>query len=92
MPYIPNTLEDQQQMLATIGATSIDELFSMIPPELRLKGDLCLLPAMGELELTAHMVELSGRNLSAACVPCFLGGGTYDHFIPAAVDAIASRS
>ncbi len=46
---------------------------------------------MGELELSAHMIELAGRNLSAACVPCFLGGGSYDHFIPAAVDAIAAR-
>jgi len=92
MPYIPNTVEDQQQMLDAIGAASIDELFDMVPAELRLKGDLCLLPALGELELTAHMVQLSGQNLSAACVPCFLGGGSYDHFIPAAVDAVASRS
>jgi glycine dehydrogenase subunit 1 len=92
MPYIPNTLEDQQAMLEAIGAASMDELFAMVPAELRLNRDLCLLPALGELELTAHMVQLSGRNLSAACVPCFLGGGSYDHFIPAAVDAIASRS
>jgi glycine dehydrogenase subunit 1 len=92
MPYIPNTAEDQQQMLETIGAASMEELFSMVPADLRLNRELCLLPAMGELELTSHMVELSGRNLSAACVPCFLGGGSYDHFIPAAIDAIASRS
>lgn len=92
MPYIPNTVEDQQQMLEAIGAASIEELFAMVPAELRLNRDLCLLPAIGELELSAHMVQLSGQNLSAACVPCFLGGGSYDHFIPAAVDAIASRS
>ena len=92
MPYIPNTLDDQKSMLEAIGAASIDELFSMVPPELRLNRELCLLPAMGELELTAHMVQLAGQNLSAACVPCFLGGGCYDHFVPAAIDAIASRS
>jgi glycine dehydrogenase subunit 1 len=92
MPYIPNTQDDQQAMLEAIGAASIDELFAMVPVELRLNRELCLLPALGELELTAHMVRLSGQNLSAACVPCFLGGGSYDHFIPAAVDAIASRS
>ena len=92
MPYIPNTQEDQHAMLETIGAASIDELFAMVPAELRLNRDLCLLPALGEMELTAHMIQLAGQNLSAACVPCFLGGGSYDHFIPAAVDAIASRS
>ncbi|MGD0518441.1 MAG: aminomethyl-transferring glycine dehydrogenase subunit GcvPA [Thermoguttaceae bacterium] len=91
MPYIPNTFEDQQVMLEAIGAASMDELFAMVPAELRLKRDLCLLPALGELELTDHITRLSGQNLSAACAPCFLGGGSYDHFIPAAVDAIASR-
>jgi glycine dehydrogenase subunit 1 len=92
MPYIPNTLEDQQSMLEAIGAASIDELFAMVPAELRLNRDLCLLPGIGEMELSAHITQLAGQNLSAACVPCFLGGGSYDHFIPAAVDAIASRS
>jgi glycine dehydrogenase subunit 1 len=92
MPYIPNTLEDQHAMLEAIGAASIDELFAMVPAELRLNRDLCLLPGMGEMELTSHITQLSGQNLSTACVPCFLGGGSYDHFIPAAVDAIASRS
>ncbi len=92
MPYIPNTQDDQQAMLQAIGAASIDELFAMVPAELRLGRELCLLPALGEMELTAHMIQLAGQNLSAACVPCFLGAGSYDHFIPAAVDAIASRS
>ncbi|MGD0652929.1 MAG: aminomethyl-transferring glycine dehydrogenase subunit GcvPA [Thermoguttaceae bacterium] len=91
MPYIPNTLDDQKLMLEAIGAASMDELFAMVPAELRLKGELCLAPALGELELTAHITGLSGQNLSAACAPCFLGGGSYDHFIPAAIDAIASR-
>jgi glycine dehydrogenase subunit 1 len=92
MPYIPNTADDQRAMLDTIGAGSIEELFSAIPAELRLNRELCLLPALGELDLTSHMVQLAGQNLSAACVPCFLGAGSYDHFVPAAVDAIASRS
>jgi glycine dehydrogenase subunit 1 len=91
MPYIPNTLDDQKLMLEAIGAASMDELFAMVPAELRLNRELCLAPALGELELTDHITRLSGQNLSAACAPCFLGGGSYDHFIPAAVDAIASR-
>jgi glycine dehydrogenase subunit 1 len=92
MPYFPNTIDDRREMLATIGAKSLDELFSMVPGELRLNRDLCLPPALGEMELTAHLVELAGKNVSAACVPCFLGGGCYDHFIPAVVDTISSRS
>ena len=88
----PTPQKTNSAMLEAIGAASIDELFAMVPAELRLNRDLCLLPALGEMELTAHMVRLSGQNLSAACVPCFLGGGSYDHFIPAAIDAIASRS
>jgi glycine dehydrogenase subunit 1 len=92
MPYFPNTIDDQREMLATIGAASLDELFAMVPAELRLHRDLCLPPALGEMELTAHMVSLAGKNVSAACVPCFLGGGCYDHFIPAVVDTISSRS
>jgi glycine dehydrogenase subunit 1 len=92
MPYFPNTADDRRAMLQTIGAASMDELFAMVPPDLRLQGNLCLPPALGEMELTAHMVELAGKNLSAACVPCFLGAGCYDHFVPAVVDAVAGRS
>jgi glycine dehydrogenase subunit 1 len=91
MPYLFNTPEDQQAMLAAIGVKSIDELFEMIPPDCRLKGPLDLPPALTEIELTSHMAELAGRNVSAAQRVCFLGGGSYDHFIPAVVDALASR-
>jgi glycine dehydrogenase subunit 1 len=92
MPFFPNTTDDQREMLATIGAASLDDLFAMVPDEVRLKRDLNLPPALGELELTSHIVSLAGKNVSAACVPCFLGGGCYDHFIPAVVDMVSSRS
>ncbi len=92
MPYIANTPDDQQAMLQAIGVASVDELFAMVPPELRLDRPLDLPPAMGELELTAHVAELARRNLPAGQVPCFLGAGAYDHFIPAVVDFVAARS
>ncbi|MEN6448860.1 MAG: aminomethyl-transferring glycine dehydrogenase subunit GcvPA [Thermoguttaceae bacterium] len=92
MPYFPNTEADRQAMLAAIGAKSVDELFSMIPPELRMKRDLCVLPGLGELELTAHLNDLAGQNVPAGAAACFLGGGSYDHFVPAVVDMVASRS
>ena len=92
MPYFPNTESDRQAMLEAIGVSSIDDLFAMVPAELRLKGDLCVLPGMGEMELTAHVAELAARDVPATAATCFLGGGSYDHFIPAVVDAISGRS
>lgn len=92
MPYFPNTESDRQAMLEAIGAASVDELFAMIPAELRLKRGLCVLPSLGELELTAHLAELASQNTPAAATACFLGGGSYDHFIPAVVDMVSSRS
>jgi glycine dehydrogenase subunit 1 len=92
MPYLPNTPDDQQAMLRAIGAASIEELFAMVPAELRLNRPLDLLPALGEMELTAEMTRLANCNVAADHAACFLGGGSYDHFIPAVVDFVGSRS
>jgi glycine dehydrogenase subunit 1 len=91
MPYLYNTPEDQAAMLAAIGANSINELFAMVPAELRLNRALAIPPAMSELELTQHMSALAAKNAHAGQKICFLGGGSYDHFVPAVVDEIASR-
>lgn len=92
MPYIPNTDDDRREMLEAIGAGSVDELFEMIPAELHLGRPLDLPSAMGELELAAHVGELAARNVPASQETCFLGAGSYDHFIPSVVDFVASRS
>ncbi len=91
MPYIANTPEDQRAMLASIGLSSIDELFDSIPVELRLQRPLDIPPALSEMELTAHLTALAAKNQPAGDKICFLGGGSYDHFIPAVVDEVASR-
>jgi glycine dehydrogenase subunit 1 len=91
MGYILNTLGDQRAMLEAIGVGSLDELFAQIPPELRLKRELNIAPALSEIELTAHMADLAGKNVAAGQKVCFLGGGSYDHFVPAIVDYVASR-
>ena len=65
MPYIPHTAEDRQAMLKAIGVASIDELFEMVPEELRLRRELELPPAMGELELTGHIESLAAKNTPA---------------------------
>ncbi|MBX7073088.1 MAG: aminomethyl-transferring glycine dehydrogenase subunit GcvPA [Pirellulales bacterium] len=91
MPYFANTPEDERDMLAAIGVASIEELFELVPADLRLRGALQLPPALTEVELTQHMSELAARNESAADKVCFLGAGSYDHFIPAIVDSLAGR-
>ena len=92
MPYFLNNADDQKTMLKSIGVESIDDLFTMVPQALRLGRALQVPPALGELELTSHLAELAAKNCSAGSGLCFLGGGSYDHFIPAVVDYIASRS
>ena len=92
MPYFLNNVDDQKAMLKSIGVESIDDLFTMVPQELRLHRSLSVPPALGELELTSHLSTLAAKNDAAGSGPCFLGGGSYDHFIPAVVDYVASRS
>ena len=88
MHFIPNTAEQQQQMLADIGL-SMDELFADIPPDL-MGRPFDLPPGMTEQEVRNHLADLAGKN--HIDLTCFLGGGFYDHFIPAAVYSIISRS
>jgi glycine dehydrogenase subunit 1 len=91
MAYIANTPEDVRVMLGTIGLDSLDQLFDMVPRELRLDRPLDIPPALTELELTGHVTELLAQNRGADQRVCFLGAGSYDHFVPAVVDSLAAR-
>ncbi len=91
MPFTSNTREDRQKMLEAIGASSIDELFACIPAELKLDKPLRIPPPLSEMELSQHMNALATKNAHRGNSVCFLGGGSYDHYVPATVDAIASR-
>ncbi len=88
MDFIPNTDRDRELMLADLGLRSMEELFDSIPAELRTSG-LDLGDPLSEMEVTNHLAHLAGLN--AADLACFTGAGFYDHFIPAAVDALISR-
>ena len=92
MRYIPHTEADVQRMLETIGVASLDEFFAGVPEKYRLEHPLDLPRAAGEQELLAELKELAARNASTETHAWFLGAGTYPHFIPSVVDAIASRS
>ncbi len=89
--YVPNTPDEQQAMLNKLGMNKLDDLFTSIPPNMRLGRLLTIPPALSEIELTQHMTEIAQKQATKAGV-CFLGGGCYDHFVPAVVDAISSRS
>src|SRR6478736_203616 len=91
MPYFYNTSDDIAAMLQAIGVSSIDELFACVPDELRLKRPLNVPPAFSEMELAQQLQSLAAKNSHTGQKVCFLGGGAYDHFVPAVVDAIASR-
>ncbi|MEC9095103.1 MAG: aminomethyl-transferring glycine dehydrogenase subunit GcvPA [Planctomycetota bacterium] len=91
MPYTYNTPAQQEEMLKSIGANSIDELFDLIPDSMKLGRALNIPPALGELELTSHMQDLARQNTNITDNTCFLGAGSYDHFVPAVIDTLASR-
>lgn len=91
MPYIPHSEVDVQEMLATIGAKSIDELFGDIPEALKFKGELKVPSAMDEYALAKHLGNLASQNQDATKLDWYLGAGLYERFIPASVGAIISR-
>ena len=90
--YTSATPADRAEMLAAIGVDSVDELFEQVPEPLRLDSPLALLPGMGEAEVYERLAALAERNAAAEAEVCFLGAGMYDHYVPALVDSITSRS
>src|SRR5207253_107775 len=77
-------------MLEVIGLSSLDELFAMIPAALRHPA-ISLMDALPEPGVVDHLRSLASRNVPAGEGVNFLGGGLYDHYVPAAVRAIQSR-
>lgn len=91
-PYIPVTPEDEKKMLDSIGLNSLDDLFSDIPESIKLKRALNLPEGLSELELSRYLNTLANKNLSTNELTCFLGAGAYDHYIPALIKHIVSKS
>ncbi|SFI34155.1 aminomethyl-transferring glycine dehydrogenase subunit GcvPA [Nitrosomonas sp. Nm34] len=88
MPFIPHTEEDVKEMLASIGASSIEELFDEIPPDLKTGALTCVPPGMSEMEISRLMLE---RAQADGFYLSFIGAGAYEHHIPAAVWQITTR-
>src|SRR5581483_3774101 len=90
-PFIGLTDHDREEMLRTIGVSSVDELFRDLPAGIRLGRELDLEPPLSEQELSAHMAELAARNVDVTRELSFLGAGMYDHYVPAVVDTVMQR-
>jgi glycine dehydrogenase subunit 1 len=87
--YVPNTKEEQKQMLSEIGFSSLDDLFAHIPDEVKIKGSLNIPEGMSELEVRRDMTKLASENRIFETI--FRGAGAYRHFIPAIVKSVISK-
>jgi glycine dehydrogenase subunit 1 len=91
--YTAVTPEDLAAMLATIGVSSLQEIFErQIPARVRLDRDLQLPDGLGEQDVYEHLRELAARNTSVEDELSFLGAGMYDHYVPALIDMLTERS
>ncbi len=90
--YTSATEADREQMLACIGVERIEDLFSDIPVALRCKEPLALGEGLSEQEVYDELRALAARNSSTEDEISFVGAGMYDHYVPALVDSITSRS
>lgn len=87
--YIPNTRQQQEEMLKSIGYDSFEALFSCVPENVKLKGGQLLPAGRSEMEVAKKMAKLAGKNKIYRHI--FRGAGAYSHYIPAAVDSIAGK-
>ena len=87
--YVPNTLEERQEMLKEIGYSSIEDLFAHIPDEVKIKGGLNIPEGKSELEVRREMENIASKNQVFKTI--FRGAGAYRHFIPSIVNSVISK-
>lgn len=90
--YIPLTEKDKQEMLQTIGAKSIGELFGDVPSDILLNRDLNIAEGEAETTLLRRLNRIASKNVTKETHTSFFGAGVYDHYAPSVVDAMISRS
>ena len=87
--YFPHTEADITEMLARIGVSSLDDLFSDVPECIRFRKEYNLPEAKSELEVRELFARLAGGN---KMLTCFAGAGVYDHYTPSLIPSIVQRS
>ena len=87
--FVPTTAAEREQMLRTIGVSSVEDLFRDVPQQMYLDGYLDLPPGRSELETLEAVSALAERN--RVFKTCLRGAGSYRHYIPAAVKAVVTR-
>ena len=91
--FVPHTDTEIEAMLASLGLSSLEELFATVPEVLRLAGGLDLAPGLSEAEVLERAGHVAAANRPAGPeLVCFAGGGAYDHEIPSVVRGVAFRS
>lgn len=91
MNYVPHSEAERQEMLASLGLKSVEELFEVVPSQVRFP-ELKLPKALSELEATRLLGQLSAKNVELDSQPCFLGAGAYRHYVPSVIGHLAGRA
>ena len=91
MQYAPHTDDDVRAMLDVVGLPDLDALFDSVPPDLRAPVDLGLPEGLSESEVLGRLRALAARNTTVDDAVCFLGGGVYDHYVPALVGSVTGK-
>ncbi len=92
MRYLPHTDTDRQAMLKAIGVKDFKALFADIPSEFHVQqGSFDMPDGLSEAGIVRKFTKAAEKNRHAGNTRCFLGGGTYYHFVPAVVDYVISR-
>src|ERR1700733_4297759 len=91
MRFMPHTDDDVRAMLDAIGAGSIEDLIAYVPANLRSTAGVALAPGLSEQDVAAEITALANQNRAADFIS-FLGGGYYNHYVPAVVRAVTSRA
>ncbi len=90
--FIPHSEEEIKEMLSYLGLKSLEDLFTVIPEELKVKSDEEKIKVLKELAIREELKKLSQENKTISSYISFLGGGIYDHYIPSCIDQLVSRS
>ena len=90
MTFNPHTVDDRDHMITTIGASSLEELFTPVPDAVRFPT-LQLPRRLTEMEAADRLAHLAAKNVIPAPADVFLGAGSYQHYVPASVNQIISR-